>query len=103
MPWHGRVFPRSCEDTETPEALPAREGVLPHLHEDGEDRFPRAVARDALEDQDPEDNGGLEERGKKIGIELGTSCGERSKEEANCLYDWCDLPYDVPETPQGTS
>jgi len=56
-----------------------------------------------LEDQDPEDNGGLEERGKKIGIELGTSCGERSKEEANCLYDWCDFPYDVPGTPQGTS
>ena len=90
MPWHGRVFPRSADgDRDTPEALPACEGVLPHLHEDGEDRFPRAVACNALEDPDPEDERGLEDRGKAIGIGLGTSCGEKGKVESQNFTVQC--------------
>ena len=80
MPWHGRVFPK-CQSVEgeadLPEALPADEGLLPHLHKDWEDRFPRAFACEELEDKDPEEEGGLEARGKAIGVAPGTSCGEK--------------------------
>jgi len=104
MLWHGKVFPKSADgEADIPEALPAQEGLLPHLHDDWEDRFPRAEACEELKDKDPEGEEGMEARGRAIGIELGTSCGEKGKEEANYLYDGCDLPYDVPETPQGTS
>ena len=35
MLWHGKRSPQSVEeDVDTPEALPALEGVLPHLHAD---------------------------------------------------------------------
>ena len=82
MLWHGKVFPRSCEgDRDTSEALPACDGVLPHLHDDSAERFPAAVACDALEDQDPESDESLEQKGRDIGVQLGTSCGERSKDE----------------------
>ena len=68
MLWHGRVFPRSGgEDADVPEAWPAREGLLPHLHEDSEDRFPRAVTCEELEDKDPEGDEGLELRGAALG------------------------------------
>ena len=80
MPWHGRVFPRCQVDdgeADTPEALPAEKGLLPHLHEDWEDRFPRAFACDALESEDPPEDAGLEARGTAIGGALGTSCGEK--------------------------
>ena len=78
MTWHGRVFPRCAEDgVETPEALPALDGVLPHLHADHEDRFPVAVACAKLDDKDPDDSDYLEENGRKIGRELGASCGEK--------------------------
>ena len=88
MPWHGRVFPRSSDgDKDTPEALPAHEGVLLHLHADGEGRFPRAVACDAREDSDPEGDEGLEDRGRAIGIGLGTSCGEKAVERGDKVYD----------------
>ena len=83
MLWHGRVFPRSGEgDRDTPEALPACDGVLPHLHEDSEERFPAAVACEALKDQDPDGDEGLEDRGRNIGVQLGTSCGEKNRGEA---------------------
>ena len=82
MPWHGRVFPRSADgESDTPEALPAQEGVLPHLHSDQEDRFPRAVACDATTDRDPDGEDGLEDRGRAIGIGLGTACGEKEQRE----------------------
>jgi hypothetical protein len=91
MPWHGRVFPRSSDgDRDTPEALPAVDGVLPHLHEDCEDRFPRAVACIALKDDDPVDDEDLEDRGRAIGIGLGAACGERSKvdtKSGNCASE----------------
>jgi hypothetical protein len=81
MPWHGRTFPRSTEDANTPEALPATQGVLPHLHSDWRDRFPIAVACAELEDEDPEDDTELEARGIAIGSGLGTTAGARRKEE----------------------
>jgi hypothetical protein len=81
MPWHGRVFPRSTEDVNTPEALPAKEGVLPHLHPDWRDRFPVAVACSELDDRDPEEDAGLEARGTAIGSGLGTTAGARRKDE----------------------
>ena len=68
MLWHGKVFPRSGgEYADVPEAWPAREGLLPHLHEDSEDRFPRAVTCEELEDKDPEGDEGLELRGAALG------------------------------------
>ena len=78
MLWHGRVFPKAADgDAEIPEALPAIEGLLPHLHEDWRERFPQAVSCDELEDKDPTEDEGLEARGTAIGIALGTSCGEK--------------------------
>ena len=78
MSWQGKVFLKSAYgDTDIPEALPAQEGLLPHLHGDWEDRFPRAEARKELGDKDPDGEGSMEARGRAIGIELGTSCGER--------------------------
>ena len=62
------MFPRSGgEYADVPEAWPAKEGLLPHLHEDSEDRFPRAVTCDELEDKDPEGDEGLELRGAALG------------------------------------
>ena len=78
MSWQGKVFPKSAYgDADIPEALPAQVGLLPHLHGDWEDRFPRAEARAQLEDKDPGGEEGMAARGKAIGIELGTSCGEK--------------------------
>jgi hypothetical protein len=88
MPWHGKVFPRCSDgDSDTPEALPAREGVLPHLHDDHDDRFPKAVACCALDDCDPPGEEGFEERGKAIGIELGASCAEKNKDDGTRSKD----------------
>ena len=80
MSWQGRVLPKfqvTEGDADTPDALPAEEGSLPHLHEDWGDRALRAVACKELEDKDLEEDEGLEAKGKAIGIALGTSCGER--------------------------
>ena len=68
MSWHGRVFPKSGDgDADVPEALPAIAGLLPHLHEDWQERFPQAVACSELEDVDPEGDDGLEVRGTALG------------------------------------
>ena len=81
MPWQGRVFPKAAyEDLDVPEALPAQEGLLPHLHDDYKDRFPRAEACPEREDKDPEEGEGLETRGRAIGVGLGASCGETKDE-----------------------
>ena len=79
MAWHGRTFPRSTEgDRDGPEALPARSGTLPHLHEDWRDRFPVAVACDELRDDDPGEDTSLEARGIAIGTDLGRPYGDSS-------------------------
>ena len=78
MSWRGRVSPESAEvDVDIPEALPAIEGLLPHLHEDWRDTFPQAVACSELEGEDPTEDEGFEARGKAVGIALGTACGEK--------------------------
>ena len=80
MLWHGRVFEESPDGT--PEARSACDGLLPHLHQDNEERFPAAVACEALEDQDPDRDDSLEDRGRSIGVQLGTSCGEKGRDGA---------------------
>ena len=66
--WEGRVFEKAlnCEEA-LPEAFAAKAGLLPHLHTDVEDRFPRAVACDPTPDLDPPSHDGLETRGRLIG------------------------------------
>ena len=43
------------------------DGVLPHLHSDLEQRFPKAEAGDALNDLDPEMDDTLEKHGMHVG------------------------------------
>jgi hypothetical protein len=94
MLWQGRVFPCAADsgDAEIPEALPAIEGLLPHLHTDWRDRFPQAVACEELDDCDPGGEDGLEERGVQLGKRGGkdkeaaedlvrTGCSTRSVEQ----------------------
>ena len=44
-----------------------RAGALPHLHDDLDERFPKAMAGRGMEDEDPLDNNDLELRGERIG------------------------------------
>ena len=82
MLWNGRRFPKSSVDgRDTPQALPAIEGVLPHLHADWRDWFPVAVACEHCGDVDPREDGHSEERGSAIGVGMGTSCGVRTEAE----------------------
>jgi len=67
--YHGRVFPCSeYEGQRLPEAYGHDESILPHQHEDLEERFPRAhvpVAADADEALSEPDR--LEQRGEALG------------------------------------
>ncbi len=64
----GRMFPTVEWDGEqVVEALPARPELLPHQHDDLEERFPKARACDALLDDDPPSHDGLEARGIQLG------------------------------------
>ena len=67
--WWGRAFPRGASEggLETPEAFHSVSGLLPHLHEDLEDRLPNAVAGPDAGDKDPEQEESLERRGEKLG------------------------------------
>ena len=69
MDWDGRRFPVGGDGGQggVPEAFRCEEGVLPHMHQDVELRFPKAIAGEALEDMDPPDNSSLEERGTRRG------------------------------------
>ena len=70
----GRQFPTvECDGERVVEALPSRPDLLPHLHEDMEERFPRARACEALEDDDPVSHDGLEARGVHLGKQLTKS------------------------------
>ena len=84
MLWEGRVFPCAATggDAEVPEALPAIEGLLPHLHTDWRDRFPRAVACGELEECEPESDDQLEKR--------GVQCGKSSRKEPEQTEAWKD-------------
>ncbi len=71
MDWDGRRFPTvELEGERVVEALPQRPGTLPHLHEDMEERFPKAKACEAMMDTDPVSDDGLEARGEHLGREL---------------------------------
>ena len=67
--WGGHKFPLGELSGEVglPEAFRCMEGVLPHLHMDIEQRFPRAEAGEALKDADPEMDNTLEAHGRRIG------------------------------------
>ena len=66
--WEGRVFPFTTEDGEkVPEAYRSKTGLLPHLHEDLDSRYPRARAAGEVDDPDPPGHDGLEARGDCIG------------------------------------
>ena len=79
MLWAGRVFPCAADggDAKVPEALPAIEGLLPHLHTDWRERFPVASACDELDDHDPDTDNQFEERGLQLGKNGGKGEGER--------------------------
>ena len=67
--WEGRTFPRASEEGmgHLPDAHPCREGLLPHLHRDRAERFPRAVAAAPDEGEDMEEDMTLEEIGRSRG------------------------------------
>jgi len=68
MDWDGHQFPTvDFEGEPVVEALPQRPGLLPHMHQDLEERFPKAQACDARDDQDPEDDDSLRARGELLG------------------------------------
>jgi hypothetical protein len=70
----GHMFPTTeCDGERVVEALPSNTGLLPHQHEDMEERFPRARACEALEDDDPVVHDGLEARGVRLGKRLDQS------------------------------
>ncbi len=70
----GHMFPTTeCDGERVVEALPSNTGLLPHQHEDMEERFPRARACEALEDDDPVAHDGLEARGVRLGKRLDQS------------------------------
>ena len=69
--WDGHRFPTvDFEGEQVVEALPRREGTLPHMHEDLEERFPRARSCKALADDEPMQADGLEARGEFLGRDL---------------------------------
>jgi hypothetical protein len=68
--WQGRLFraDRAASGEEVlPEAFPTVNGLLPHLHDDLEDRFPRALAGPDAGDEEPEEDQELEKRGEELG------------------------------------
>ncbi len=66
---NGYKFPATeYEGVLVPEAHHCHPGVLPHLHEDAVQRFPRAIACEPLGDEDPEENSFLEKRGRAVGM-----------------------------------
>ena len=71
MQWDDRLFPFTEVDGELiPEAYPAREGLLPHMHADMYERFPRALSAGEPDDPDPDANDFLEKRGHDIGANV---------------------------------
>ena len=66
--WDGNLYPFTVENgVKVPEAYPAIPGRLPHLHEDLEQRFPRARAAGEIDDPDPPSHDGWEARGEALG------------------------------------
>ena len=59
------------EGTAVPEAFEHDLNLLPHMHDNLEDIFPRALAAPPLRDRDPEAGDALERRGRDIGRACG--------------------------------
>ena len=74
--WEDRKFPagEAMGEQRLPEAYHCSEGLLPHMHEDVYDRFPKAAAGEELDDADPPEDSILEELGTRLGKD-----GERFK------------------------
>ena len=68
--WGGRQFPVSMLDgVALPEAFVHEDGLLPHLHENLAEIFPRARACKGQGDEDPPEDRGLEDFGANFGME----------------------------------
>jgi hypothetical protein len=68
LDWDGRQFPVSTLDGDVlPDAFMHHDGLLPHLHENFEDVFPRAKACEDAGDIDPLGEDGLEDFGTALG------------------------------------
>ena len=79
--WHGRRFPRA-DTTGLPEELQGSSiadayrhdvSLLPHEHTDIDELFPRAVAAEATDDNDPPDDDTLEAEGVRLGRATNTT------------------------------
>ena len=79
MDWGGHVFPTggTTGEARIPEAFRCLSGVLPHLHSDLEQRFPKAEAGEALADCDPAIDDSLEQHGRHIGSNGARFAGHR--------------------------
>jgi hypothetical protein len=68
--WGGRQFPVSMLDgVALPEALVHTDGLLPHLHDNLAEIFPRARACKSQGDADPPEDRALEDFGAALGME----------------------------------
>ena len=70
MTWEGRLFRvdrTGGSEEELPQAFPTVNGLLPHLHDDLEDRFPKATAGPGAGDEEPSEDQELERRGETLG------------------------------------
>ena len=66
--YDGRRFPLATLDGDVlPDAFEHQDGLLPHLHDNWKDLFPRARACEEAGDEDPPGEDGLEEYGTAIG------------------------------------
>ena len=70
LQWDGHCFERAAGASELPEAFGSTEGLLPHLHDDLKERYPRALACPESGDADPAENDTLETRGRLLGSQV---------------------------------
>ena len=103
--WYGNVFQRAIDNdgtlTDTPEAYPCQQTLLPHQHHDIDTHFPAAVACEALKDDDPYEDTTLEEAGAMIGIRGETT----NDHDGKCMQlrdagRVIELPVEYPEFPE---
>ena len=82
MDWHGRQFPHTTLDGDVlPDAFVHDDGLLPHLHGNFEDIFPKAYACEDLNDEDPFEDISLEAYGTRLGRSPEENVGKTSLED----------------------
>ena len=80
--WHGRHFLQTTLDGDVlPDAFVHDDGLLPHLHGNLEELFPKAHACEDMGDKDPFEDVSLETRGIKIGRAPEEESGKASSEK----------------------